>query len=91
MIVGHPLRRADDISDTSPEYRQTSYRCFEDDDPLANAVPGYPGDTFHLPNKFCTHGIRSNIYFPQCVSIDDVRQLAIVSLISRLSIDAGMV
>ncbi|RXW18758.1 hypothetical protein EST38_g7097 [Candolleomyces aberdarensis] len=66
MIVGHPMRRTDDIPTTSPEYRQTSYRCFETEDPLANAVPGYAGDTFHLPNKICEHGIRSNIYFPQC-------------------------
>jgi hypothetical protein len=65
MIVGHPLRRADDIPTTSPDYRQTSFRCFDNRDPGNNGVPGFAGDSFHLPNKICPEGIRSNIYFPQ--------------------------
>ncbi|KAJ2926536.1 hypothetical protein H1R20_g10567, partial [Candolleomyces eurysporus] len=66
MIVGHPMRRADDIPTASPEYRSTSYRCFDANDPGNSGVPGFPGDSFHLPNKPCAEGIRSNIYFPQC-------------------------
>ncbi|KAF5341623.1 hypothetical protein D9611_002161 [Ephemerocybe angulata] len=66
MIVGHPYRRADDIPTTSPEYRSTSYRCFDESDPGNNGVPGFAGDSFGLPKKMCPEGIRSNIYFPQC-------------------------
>ncbi|EFI26842.1 hypothetical protein CC1G_15244 [Coprinopsis cinerea okayama7 len=66
MIVGHPLRRADDIDPTDPGYRATSFRCFKKNDPGNSGTPGYPGDTFHLPNEPCEEGIRSNIYFPQC-------------------------
>ncbi|KAH6884766.1 hypothetical protein BKA70DRAFT_1574799 [Coprinopsis sp. MPI-PUGE-AT-0042] len=34
---------------------------------LGAGTPGVgPDDTIEFPNKFCTGGIRSNIYFPQC-------------------------
>ncbi|EFI26544.1 hypothetical protein CC1G_15757 [Coprinopsis cinerea okayama7 len=68
MITGNPMRRSNaDIAPNSTEYRTSSYRCFEGAD-LGFGVPGGADsiDTFDLPNRPCSGGIRSNIFFPQC-------------------------
>ncbi|TFK16954.1 hypothetical protein FA15DRAFT_711253 [Coprinopsis marcescibilis] len=66
MIVGDPFRRNGDIDIKNPQSRSTTFRCFKKNDPGNSGTPGFPGDTFHLPNEPCEEGIRSNIYFPQC-------------------------
>jgi len=66
MLVGDASRRrSDDLDPNSLEYRSTSFRCFdgEDYDPTPPAYGA--ADTFDLPKKTCSQGIRSNIYFPR--------------------------
>lgn len=70
MRVGSPLRRRkDDIdpADLSTLHAAT-FRCFDGANPgSGGATTGFgPEDSFELPNRTCTGGIRSNIYFPQC-------------------------
>lgn len=70
MIVGNPMRRANDIDpNDSSALHATTFRCFNGSDPgSGGAVTGYgPEDSFELPNRPCSGGIRSNIYFPQYV------------------------
>lgn len=69
MRVGSPLRRRkDDIdpADLSTLHAAT-FRCFDGANPgSGGATTGFgPEDSFELPNRTCTGGIRSNIYFPQ--------------------------
>ena len=66
MILGDPFRRNGDIDIKNPQSRATTFRCFRKGDPGNDGTPGFPGDTFHLPEKPCEEGIRSNLYFPQC-------------------------
>ncbi|TFK23812.1 hypothetical protein FA15DRAFT_593485 [Coprinopsis marcescibilis] len=69
MRVGNPMRRSNDIdpSDVSASHA-TTFRCFDGANPgSGGSQTGFgPEDSFHLPNRTCTGGIRSNIYFPQC-------------------------
>ncbi|RXW16742.1 hypothetical protein EST38_g9113 [Candolleomyces aberdarensis] len=67
MLVGNPMRRSNDIDPSTAAAQATTFRCFQGTSPGAIGAPGTPPeDTFSLPNKICTGGIRSNIYFPQC-------------------------
>ncbi|KAH6911269.1 hypothetical protein BKA70DRAFT_1270018, partial [Coprinopsis sp. MPI-PUGE-AT-0042] len=66
MTVGRQRRRSDDRSPYLTEHKQTTFRCMQGTG-LGAGTPGVgPDDTIEFPNKFCTGGIRSNIYFPQC-------------------------
>ncbi|EFI28535.1 hypothetical protein CC1G_13557 [Coprinopsis cinerea okayama7 len=66
MIVGDPMRRRDDLSPSVTAHKQLTFRCFQGN-ALGAGTPGVgPDDTIDLPKRFCSGGIRSNIYFPQC-------------------------
>ena len=66
MRVGNPMLRRNDYNPTSVASKATSFRCFTGTYP-GDGVPSYgPDDSFEFPNRPCTGGIRSNIYFPQC-------------------------
>ncbi|KAH6911267.1 hypothetical protein BKA70DRAFT_1385040 [Coprinopsis sp. MPI-PUGE-AT-0042] len=66
MTVGRQNRRSDDRSPYLTEHKQLTFRCMQGT-ALGAGTPGVgPDDTIEFPNKFCTGGIRSNIYFPQC-------------------------
>ena len=68
MIVGNPMRRVDDIDPDTTEAHDLTFRCFQGTDPGPFGSPGKgPEDSFHLPLKMCTGGIRTNIFYPQCV------------------------
>lgn len=70
MLVGNPMRRSNDIDPNTAAAQATTFRCFQGTSPGAIGAPGAPPeDTFALPNKICTGGIRSNIYFPQYVKV----------------------
>ncbi|TFK26034.1 hypothetical protein FA15DRAFT_316050 [Coprinopsis marcescibilis] len=67
MIVGNPMRRRDDIDPSSTAAKATTFRCFQGADPGPFGSPGNgPDDSFELPQKICTGGIRTNVFFPQC-------------------------
>ncbi|TEB27766.1 hypothetical protein FA13DRAFT_856259 [Coprinellus micaceus] len=67
MIVGNPMRRVDDIDPDTTEAHALTFRCFQGTDPGPFGSPGKgPEDSFHLPSKICTGGIRTNIFYPQC-------------------------
>ncbi|EAU87197.2 hypothetical protein CC1G_10476 [Coprinopsis cinerea okayama7 len=69
MLVGNPMRRRDDIDPNSTAAKATTFRCFHGADPGPFGSPGNgPDDTFELPNKICTGGIRTNIFFPHHVA-----------------------
>ncbi|KAG2006715.1 hypothetical protein CC2G_014468 [Coprinopsis cinerea AmutBmut pab1-1] len=65
MRVGDPNRRRNDLPPGSLEAIATTFRCFQGAE-VGDNVPGYPDDTFEFPNRTCSGGIRSNIYFPSC-------------------------
>lgn len=92
MIVGNPMRRRNDLNPNSAEATATTFRCFTGADPGAIGAPGTPpADTFHLPKGVCTGGIRSNIYFPQCVYVSSYLLETFHRRSSmRYSLDAGM-
>jgi hypothetical protein len=70
MRVGSPMRRRKD--DIDPEDLSTLHaatlRCFNGTDAgSGGATTGFgPEDSYEFPNRTCSGGIRSNIYFPQC-------------------------
>ncbi|TEB33100.1 hypothetical protein FA13DRAFT_186037 [Coprinellus micaceus] len=70
MRVGSPMRRTED--DIDPNDATTlhalTFRCFNGTDGgSGGATTGFgPEDSFEFPNRTCSGGIRSNIYFPQC-------------------------
>ncbi|EAU83652.2 hypothetical protein CC1G_05556 [Coprinopsis cinerea okayama7 len=66
MLVGNPMRRTNDIPSHLTEARATTFRCFQGSDPGSIGAPGGDEDSFEFPDRPCTGGIRSNIYFPQC-------------------------
>jgi hypothetical protein len=69
MRVGSPMRRTED--DIDPNDATTlhalTFRCFNGTDGgSGGATTGFgPEDSFEFPNRTCSGGIRSNIYFPQ--------------------------
>ncbi|TFK21038.1 hypothetical protein FA15DRAFT_646138 [Coprinopsis marcescibilis] len=65
MRVGHPNLRRNAFAPGSTDATANTFRCFDGSNP-GNNVPGAPPDTFEFPNKMCSGGIRSNIYFPSC-------------------------
>ncbi|TFK18582.1 hypothetical protein FA15DRAFT_729340 [Coprinopsis marcescibilis] len=66
MLVGNPMRRKNDIPAHQTAARATTFRCFQGGDPGSIGAPGGVEDSFEFPDRPCTGGIRSNIYFPQC-------------------------
>lgn len=66
MTVGRQNRRSDDRSPYLTEHKQLTFRCMQGTALGAGTPSVGPDDTIEFPNKFCTGGIRSNIYFPQC-------------------------
>ncbi|KAH6887278.1 hypothetical protein BKA70DRAFT_1203376 [Coprinopsis sp. MPI-PUGE-AT-0042] len=69
MIVGNPMRRRDDLDPSTTAAKATTFRCFHGTDPGPFGSPGNgPEDSFDLPKKMCSGGIRTNIFFPHHVA-----------------------
>ncbi|KAJ2912942.1 hypothetical protein MD484_g7473, partial [Candolleomyces efflorescens] len=67
MRVGNPMSRTNPYTMSEAPVNQTTFRCWDG----TGIGPGTPGvgalDTREFPSKPCAGGIRSQIYFPQCV------------------------
>jgi hypothetical protein len=68
MIVGDPMLRS--MNTSSAESKSLTFRCFAANFGNNRSAPGgglnSGEDSYNLPNKKCTGGIRAQIYFPTC-------------------------
>lgn len=69
MIVGDAMTRTMDTSST--ESKSLTFRCFSANFGNNRSAPGDGlndgEDSYQLPTKACTGGIRAQIYFPTLV------------------------